>query len=365
MKDGKYVVINFLRPVGPGAVNRGKSGELKSIEFGGEKRARESAQKGKNSRNEYFKMTTEIGEQSRSWGHWIFTELRNRKVSEDQAKVWAKEILDNFLGHNTKKAEEKKKAEEEKKAKGGKAGKEVDPLISETVRLFPEEKQEILTVIEDLAKGKLKDPKTFQFSHTGTDERIAFDGRMRPTTIVGAVSMGHAFGVTAMATEADFFVAKDDFRNEAFYKDDPNSSAHMGTSYLAAPIMHNCVEINRDQLVKNLNGDKVRADKAIGKLIEAICLHGSRSSSTNGSQTHTNAAYVVIEKMNCPRSLGTAFEQPVNTLADAVKRIRSYRESLNKVYQQNIPSEEMYCYVDGGDVKAQGNIEALKSFAIS
>jgi CRISPR system Cascade subunit CasC len=372
-----YVGVSLLRFVGPGAVNRGKNGELKSISIGGDDiRDRNSTQKVKDAIRSFFKEAEGVpmSLQSRAWGLWISTELINRGIPKEKADKFAKEIMDNFLDHNKAKAQEKKDAAEKKKKNAIASGKEIkekkekNPLYSETVRLFPEEQAQLQLAIEGLANGTIKEPKDINFNHMGYAADILFHGTMRPVSRLGAVSVGHAFGVNSMASEDDYFVAKDDFRNEPWYQENPESSAHMGTTNLSAPLMYNYIEVNKDLLIKNLNGNVQEANKLIGLLIEAACKNGARSSSTGGAQTHTYASYAVIEKMTgCPRSLGAAFERPASTIEEAVSRIRSFREALNKAYAETIPYKEFFFYTDssGKMVTSPDTINELIEFAKS
>jgi CRISPR system Cascade subunit CasC len=376
MSTQEYVGIHDIRVIGPGAVNRGKNGELKSITFGDEIRNRHSSQTEKNAFRNFFKESGEVpmSSQSRAWGLWIATELINRDIPKEKADKWAKEIMDNFLSHNKAKAQEKKDAAEKKKKDAIASGKEVkekkekNPLYSETVRLFPEEQAQLQLAIEGIANGTIKDPKDINFNHMGYAADILFHGTMRPVSRLGAVSVGHAFGINAMASEDDYFVAKDDFRNESWYQENPESSAHMGTTNISAPLMYNYIEVNKSLLVKNLNGNVQEANKLIGLLIEAICKNGARSGSTSGAQTHTYASYALVEKVTgCPRSLGVAFERPVSTVGEAIDRIQTFREAMNKAYAETIPCKEFFFYTDesGKMVTSSGTIKDLIEFAKS
>lgn len=366
-----YVIVTSLRSVGPGAVNRNKNGDLKSISVGGIIRQMFSPQKEKNAFKEYFKVNlSEVSKQSRAWGLWILMELTNYKVPEEKAKVWAKAIWDNFMGHNLQKEKDKKEAQDKKDAEAKKNGKkpkkEKNPLISETTRLFPEEKVEILKAVEGLVNGTIKDPALVKFYHEGEAIDLMTSGRARPNQIMGGISVGPSFGVNSFAPESDFFVARDDFSREPFYEDDPQSSAHMGTTYLASSIMNGCVIIDIDTCIKNMHGNADKAKENIMKQIEAVCLSGASSSSTNGAQTHTRPGYVLIEKMeSAPRSLGVAFEQPVSSMQEAVENLRAFRDGMNKVYKEEVPYKELCCYKAEGKWIINGDIEELKQFAVS
>ena len=371
-----HIIVHVLRFVGPGAVNRDRQGFLKSIMMGTE-RLRFSSQKEKFSFREYFKrlIGLPISTQTRSLAAMTETELKNLGVKDDKARELAIALLDNFLSHNLKKKEAKKvakKAAEDKVAAAKKAEnpdkkeeapeKEEESTDTETVRIFPEEKEELLQACKDLASGKVKDASLIEFTHAGIAIDIAMSGRMRPTRIPGAVTVGEAISINSLVSEEDFFTASDDLRNESFYEKDEAAFAMGGRRFLATAVMYEHVMINCERLLEDLGDKKPLSQRVMEEILEACHKAGPSSNSTNGAGTKTLASYIMVEKLaGEPRSLVPAFEIPVQTLAEGVQRIQKLKAAYDK--ETPSPFEEYFLYFDEtGELRSKGSLQNLRNF---
>jgi len=321
---------------------------------------------------DHFKRNTDLpmSTQTRQLIDRVIKELTIRKVEPEKARTLAHGLINNFLNHAATKEVPEEEATtvpetDTKPVKGkGKKGKEKkeDSNDTEVVRVFPEELQEIDQAAADLASGKIDDPSKVKFLHIGTAIDAALKGRMRPINIPGALSIGEAIGIERLTNEEDFFTARDDYNKEDFYKKDPGAFAHSGTKHLAASTVYQNYQINIPLLLKNLNNDEDLASKALRALLDAIYEAGSSSGSTNGAHTHTLAGYLMLEKLNSePRSLAPAFEQPVTSMAEGVKRL----QALKARYDKEIPAESIeYAgyFNDAGEMVDKGTLDNLRSF---
>jgi hypothetical protein len=313
-----------------------------------------------------------MGIQTRQLIDRVIQELTIRNVEPEKARKLAHDLINNFLNHNTAKAPKNEDAAavdvpntdkdtKPKKGKGKKEKKE-NSNDSEVVRIFPEESREIDQAAADLASGKIDDPKKVKFTHTGVALAIALFGRMRPTFIPGALSVGEAIGIERLTNEEDFFTARDDYNKEDFYKKDPGAFAHSGTRHLASSTMYQNYQINIPLLLKNLNFDGDLAEDTLGQFLNAVYEAGPSSGSTNGAHTHTLTGYLMVEKLTSePRSLEPAFEQPVTSLAEGVKRL----QALKACYDKEIPAAfvEFAAYFnDAGELVDKGTLDNLREF---
>jgi CRISPR system Cascade subunit CasC len=166
---------------------------------------------------------------------------------------------------------------------------------------------------------------------------IAMFGRMlanKPEfNVEAACQVAHAFGVSETIVEDDFFTAVDD--RQASLED--AGAGHLGETGFGSALFYTYICIDKDLLVKNLNGNEELANKTLRAFTEAA-LKVSPTGKQNSFASRAYASWALAEKgTDQPRSLAAAFYNPINgtnQLDVAVKRITELRENMNKVYEQ-------------------------------
>ena len=343
--------IHILRCVGPGGVNRGRNGEQKTITIGRSVRVRHSCYSEKAAIREFFKAKyAAMSKQSRKWVEWIENELTHGKIPAEEAGKWARGIMSKFMGH---KEEKEKKAQE--------TGKK--PKKAVVVRLFPEEIKQLEDVIQGIIKGEITSVDSIKFTHRGIAYDLASTGRMLPTRIPGAISVGHTFGIDRMSNEMDFFIAQDDMARDSMNDQDDNGAAHLANIDISSNPVYNFSLINRDQVVRNLDGDEKAVIQAMQDHLEAMAMSGASSRSTNGAHTRTLASYILVERTeHMPYSLCDAFFVPASTIDEGIERLRSLRKAQIEGYGLEDSCQEFSIVLKNGKFIRQGSLADLKEF---
>jgi CRISPR system Cascade subunit CasC len=113
-------------------------------------------------------------------------------------------------------------------------------------------------------------------------------------------------------------------------------SAHIGITEFAAGLFYLYVCIDRQLLLKNLDGDHELAAKTLHYLIEAIATIAP-TGKQNSFASRARASFIVAEKGNQqPRSLSVAYLKPIqdkhDVLTKAIQALTTAREKMNLVY---------------------------------
>ena len=109
----------------------------------------------------------------------------------------------------------------------------------------------------------------------------------------------------------------------------------MGTLEFSAGLLYIYVCIDRDLLLKNLDGDETLAKRSLRAFTEAIC----RVSPTGKQASFASrawASYLLAERGDAqPRTLSVAFLKPIagrDLLERAISELESTRKKMDKVY---------------------------------
>ena len=188
--------------------------------------------------------------------------------------------------------------------------------------------------------------------HTNAD--IALFGRMLADSskfnIEAACQVAHSISVHSVVIEDDYFTAVEEMNQ---YRDDVGA-AHIGETRFAAGLFYSYICINRELLIKNLDGNKELAKKAICALTEAA-VKVAPEGKQNSFASRAYASYVLAEKGDeQPRSLCVAYLKPINHrenddfINDAISALANQKNCFDKVYgncaedryEMNVPKEE-------------------------
>lgn len=356
----QFVQFHLLTSYPPSNLNRDDLGRPKSAMFGGKNRLRISSQCLKRTwrTSELFEAALDghVGTRTRRIGDIAFTRLTEGGVKEEVALKWSFEIADQF-GKMPVTASSKVK---ERK----------DIRTQQLVHVSPAEQH----AVEDLAKvlaAENRGPETAELQllrrdHAAAD--IGMFGRMLAAApsynTEAAVQVAHALTVHAVDIEDDYFTAVDDLNrpsefSAAGHEDDDSGAGHIGELGFGAGVFYLYICVDRDLLEKNLQGDEELVARTLQALIEAAC-KTSPSGKQNSFASRALAHFVLAEKgTEQPRSLSSAFLNPVDTenvLQQAIQRLEDTRDKFAKVYGE-APETNSFNVLTG-----EGSLKELLAF---
>jgi len=180
--------------------------------------------------------------------------------------------------------------------------------------------------------------KSSILTNKNTNADIALFGRMLASSsennVDAACQVAHAISVHSVVIEDDYFTAVEDLNQ---YRND-TGAAHIGETRFAAGLFYSYICINRELLVKNLDGNEELANKAIRALTEAA-VKVAPEGKQNSFASRAYASYVLAEQGDQqPRSLSVAFLKPINHrenedfITDSINGLIQQKDSFDKVY---------------------------------
>jgi len=324
----RFIQLHLLTAYPPANLNRDDQGSPKTAKMGGYDRLRVSSQCLKRTwrTSDLFQaaMSDHLGTRTKLLGIDIYNQLIAGGIKEKDAKDWTKAIAGVFGAL--------KKAEKDKPL--------ADIEIEQLVHVSPAEQQTMKTLTEKLiAEQRAPDVdelKLLRLNEQAVD--IALFGRMLASSpafnIEAACQVAHAISVHPVVIEDDYFTAVDDLNNGL----EDMGAAHIGETRFAAGLFYSYICINRELLVKNLDGNEELANKAIRALTEAA-VKVAPEGKQNSFASRAYASYVLAEKGDQqPRSLSVAYLKPINHrenedfVADSITAIVKQKDSFDKVY---------------------------------
>lgn len=340
----RFIQLHLLTAYPPANLNRDDQGSPKTAKMGGYDRLRVSSQCLKRTwrTSDLFQaaMSDHLGTRTKLLGIEIYNRLIAGGIKEKDAKEWTKSIAGVFGAL--------KKAEKDKPL--------ADLEIEQLVHISPAEQQMINVLTEKLIiEQRAPDAdelKLLRLNEQAVD--IALFGRMLASSpafnIEAACQVAHAISVHPVVIEDDYFTAVDDLNNGL----EDMGAAHIGETRFAAGLFYSYICINRELLVKNLDGNEELANKAIRALTEAA-VKVAPEGKQNSFASRAYASYVLAEKGDQqPRSLSVAYLKPINHrenedfIADSIASIIKQKDSFDKVYgacadtryELNAPNEQ-------------------------
>jgi len=324
----RFIQLHLLTAYPPANLNRDDQGSPKTAKMGGYDRLRVSSQCLKRTwrTSDLFQaaMSDHLGTRTKLLGIDIYDQLIAGGIKEKDAKDWTKAIAGVFGAL--------KKAEKDKPL--------ADIEIEQLVHVSPAEQQTMKKLTEKLiAEQRAPDVdelKLLRLNEQAVD--IALFGRMLASSpafnIEAACQVAHAISVHPVVIEDDYFTAVDDLNNGL----EDMGAAHIGETRFAAGLFYSYICINRELLVKNLDGNEELANKAIRALTEAA-VKVAPEGKQNSFASRAYASYVLAEKGDQqPRSLSVAYLKPINHrenedfIADSITAIIKQKDSFDKVY---------------------------------
>ena len=274
--------------------------------------------------------------------------LTERGMAEDQALETARRIAGVF---------------------GKIRGKDADEptFIEQLAFISPDERANALALADRaLAGEKIETPKADDLlRRTDTAADIAMFGRMLADdpkfNREAAVQVAHAITTHRAVAEDDYYTAVDDLKS----RDEPEDAGagFVGVQEFGAGVFYLYVCVNRDLLLRNLDGRQSVRDAGLAALVEAAATVGPRGKQASFA-SHARAIYVLGEKGAAqPRSLAAAFLKPIageDHGKRSVEALESFRDRLDTAYGSCADDRyTMNC------VTGDGTLAGLIEFAVS
>lgn len=345
----RFIQLHLLTSYPPANLNRDDLGRPKTAIMGGEPRLRVSSQSLKRAwrTSEAFadSLQGHIGTRTKEMGLQVFNQLQTNGVTKKDSLAWARAIAEQF--GKLKKANKDNELQELE--------------IEQLAHFSPDEERAIKTLIDVLSERKTapdqQELELLRKNHTAAD--IALFGRMLASKPLynteAAAQVAHAISVHSVVVEDDFFTAVDDLNNG----EDDSGAAHLGETEFAAGLFYLYICIDKQQLVKNLSGDEVLANKTIAALIESAATVAP-SGKQNSFASRARASYILCETgKQQPRSLSVAYLKPVRSgdmLASSIQQLITARDKMDKAYGA---CSDKHCEmnVDAGEGSLQAIIQ--------
>lgn len=349
-----FIQLHLLTAYPAANLNRDDSGTPKTVLIGGATRLRISSQSLKRAwrTSELFEqaLAGNIGVRSGRIAREVAQIMMDSGIDEKTAVSAVKDIA-NYFG----------KVKTDKKNEGKLPNAETEQLV----HISPAEFDAVKALAHRLAQEK-RAPKTEELDllrHDRMAVDIAMFGRMladKPEfNVEAACQVAHAFGVAETLVEDDFFTAVDELRAAS----EDAGAGHLGETGFGSALFYTYICIDKDLLVKNLNGDVALANKTLRAFTEAA-LKVSPTGKQNSFASRAYASWALAEKnTEQPRSLAAAFYNPINgtnQLEVAIKRITALRNNMNTVYGQQSDTESDVVSFD--TTSKQGSMNEMLDF---
>ena len=341
-----FIQLHLLTAYPAANLNRDDTGAPKTVVLGGATRLRISSQSLKRAWR-----TSKLFEQALAGSIGI----RSGRIAREAAKILVER------GIEPKKAVEYVKniancfgkVKAEKKPKDELTNAETEQLA----HVSPAEFDAVKALAHRLAEENR--PATEEEAALLRKDRMAVDiamfGRMlanKPEfNVEAACQVAHAFGVSETIVEDDFFTAVDDLRQASA---EDAGAGHLGETGFGSALFYTYICIDKDLLVKNLNGNEELANKTLRAFTEAA-LKVSPTGKQNSFASRAYASWALAETgTDQPSSLAAAFYNPINgsnQLEVAVRRITELRENMQKVYGEKSQSVHFDVMQQQGSMK--------------
>jgi CRISPR system Cascade subunit CasC len=352
-----FLQLHVLTSYPPSNPNRDDLGRPKTAIIGGSTRQRISSQAIKRAlrTSEAFEIALagHKGERTQRLGEEVLKHLVARGIPDDKARAIARGVAEGFGKLEASEAE------------GDKKGKPKDKPESVRIRqlafVSPDEKRLAFELAEKAAEGapipKEKDLAKALLRAADGAVDIAMFGRMLADNPdfnrEAAVQVAHAFTTNAVEIEDDYYTAVDDLKQSS----EDAGAGFVGEAGFGAGVYYLYVCVNRDLLVKNLDGDQALAARGIQALVKALAT-SSPAAKRSSFANHVRAEFLLAEKgTGQPLSLASAFTTPVagtRPLETSVKLLIEKRKAFAKVYDEAPPNEIiLHVGAEGGATLAE------------
>ena len=323
-----FVQLHFLTVYPPSNPNRDDMGRPKSAFYGGVHRLRLSSQSLKRAARLSPAMSESLkgnmGERTQRLGEVLVEHLRQKGSSDEDARKTAKEVAEVFGKIDVEAA---KKAPDHIR-------------IRQLAFISPEERRAALEMAdrallgESLEKEVRRRGKEILRTADGAVD-LAMFGRMLADAPdfnrEAAVQVSHAITTHKAEAEDDYYTAADDLKKPS----EDMGAGFVGEAGFGSGVYYLYVCIDTNQLVENLEGDRILAGRALEAITEAFAT-SSPSGKRNSYSHHTRASFIRAEAGHQqPRSLAAAFLKPVSgedLLSESISSLSKTVAAFDKAY---------------------------------
>ncbi len=317
-----FIQLHFLTFYPPSNPNRDDTGRPKTARIGGVERLRISSQALKRAvrTSPVFLEAVEgnVGTRTQRLGDAIRKTLEAEGIEPDVALEAAQAVAKVFG-----------KPEE---------NKEKPAFIRQLAFISPEEQAAATNAARRIARGdKIVQTDLPEMLLRRTDRAvdIAMFGRMLADAAdynrEAAVQVAHAFTVDRVTVEDDYFTAVDDLKTAA----EDAGAGMIGEVGFGSGVFYLYVCVDRDLLIRNLDGDAALADQAVAALVRTLAVVTPKGKIATFAH-RARAEYVLAEKGSTqPRTLAGAFLKPVegaDMMEAAVNALERHRAKLDRAY---------------------------------
>ena len=349
-----FLQLHLLTAFGPSNLNRDDTGRPKSVTFGGVPRIRVSSQSLKRAwrTSDVFKdaLDGHLADRTQRLGKDIYDHLLKKGANDERALEIARAVAGTFGKI--------------------KSAKDKDPtFIEQLAFVSPGEREAAFAAAEEAlaSDAKVEGPSPGELlKATDSTADIAMFGRMLADTPKfnreAAVQVAHAITTHGAMAEDDYYTAVDDLKS----RDEPDDAGagFVGLQEFGAGLFYLYICVDRDLLLKNLDGNKDVRDSALAALVEAAATVAPKGKQASFA-SRARALYVLAEKGTAqPRSLAAAFLKPIrgdDQGASSIKALMAFRERLDKAYG---PCASESCVMDCVG-EEQGSLVELREFVVS
>ena len=349
-----FLQLHLLTAFGPSNLNRDDTGRPKSVKFGGVQRIRVSSQSLKRAwrTSDVFKDTLHghLAERTKRLGKDIYDHLvKEKKANDERALEIARAVAGTFGTIET--AEDKDQT-----------------FIKQLAFVSPDERKAALKIAENALKsneGVESASRDDILNRADAAADIAMFGRMLAEAPKynreAAVQVAHAITTHRAMAEEDYYTAVDDLKS----RDEPEDAGagFLSVQEFGAGLFYLYICVDRDLLLKNLDGKEGVRNSALEALVEAAATVAPKGKQASFA-SRARALFILAEKGTAqPRSLAAAFLKPIggdDQGASSIKALMAFRERLDKAYG---PCASESCVMDVGE--EQGSLAELREFVVS
>lgn len=185
---------------------------------------------------------------------------------------------------------------------------------------------------------------------------IATFGRMfanaKELDVYAAVKLGHSFATHESETEFDYFSAVDDLND--------NGAGHIGDKSFTSSVQYRYVNIDYNQLTKNLGTNEVNPEVLKTAIRNVILAFPAGRENAMYSRTRPDYIRISVRNNNLPMTAASAFEAPVKSkgngfMEPSIERIEQFFETSDKKYGD----EYLTVAEVGGEMSLNNAIEVV------
>ncbi len=340
--------IHLLQNVVPSNLNRDDTGSPKDAIFGGMRRARLSSQAQKRPARVYFKKVLtktgllkpeELAIRTRRLQETLSRELleKGSVCSEGEAKELVAAVL-NGLGLKVKKDGKLEYLLFFKEEAIHEMAKEIE-ANRDAIRKITTKSGKSRSKKEAKASFPAELKKTFEpFLLDKRAVDLALFGRMvadrAEFKVDGACQVAHAISTHRVEREFDFYTAVDDLNPS-----EDAGAGMMGDVEFLSACFYRYADINLDELLENLGGDKELMIRSSLAFIEAF-VKTLPTGKQNSFAAHNPPDFIAVRlsTTDAPRNLANAFIEPISAtqgkdlMANSVKRLEKYWKTIDMAY---------------------------------